>query len=168
MLLKMNSYVNILNIFNFISIILLFSSTIIIYTNLDHCKYIQICVGLLNIMFIPLLSYTLLNKNKFYDIILLKGIYYIFIGSIDFISGLLLLGIEKNTISIGIILICISIYNILVGIFNEEDYVENILNENTQIQITTHNTNNQDQSIYNEEALKIENDDEDEVFFAAN
>tara|TARA_B100001093_G_C26258732_1_gene771816 strand:+ start:205 stop:564 length:360 start_codon:yes stop_codon:yes gene_type:complete len=119
-------------------------------------------------MFIPLLSYTLLNKNKFYDIILLKGIYYIFIGSIDFISGLLLLGIEKNTISIGIILICISIYNILVGIFNEEDYVENILNENTQIQITTHNTNNQDQSIYNEEALKIENDDEDEVFFAAN
>ena len=73
--------------------------------------------------FIPFYGYGILKKNKINEIIKVKNGYYYLCGFMLFNFGMFFICLNKYTLGSGLFLVFLSIYNILMGVFQESsDY----------------------------------------------
>ena len=128
----MINYKNILTLFNYISAILIFVSSIIIFTDIDSDnKTINLVIGSYNLTTLPLLIYFIVNKYRIENLLLIKNIYYFVLSFLLLNFGIILMAINHKTIGCGIIIIINCIYSLIVGIFSKDDLIEDILNDST-------------------------------------
>ena len=128
----MINYKNILTLFNYISAILIFVSSIIIFTDIDSDnKTINLVIGSYNLTTLPLLIYFIINKYRIENLLLIKNIYYFVLSFLLLNFGIILMAINHKTIGCGIIIIINCIYSLIVGIFSKDDLIEDILNDST-------------------------------------
>jgi hypothetical protein len=126
--------ISINRLLNCISILVYFASSIVVITK--HTNYMDILAFIYLISFMPFYCYGILKKDKINNKILMKNGYYYLCGFILFNFGMFFICLNKYTLGSGLFLVFLSIYNILMGVFQESsDYKlldpNNIDEENT-------------------------------------
>lgn len=123
--------ISINRLLNVISIFVYFASSIVIIVK--NTNYMDILAFIYLLCFIPFYSYGILKKDKINNKILIKNGYYYLCGFMLFNFGMFFICLNKYTLGSGLFLVFLSIYNILMGVFQESsDYklIENNDEEN--------------------------------------
>jgi len=111
---------NYIRVYNIISIILLFSGASVIFT--EKLRMIDCIIGVYTFLSIPFIAILLLNKSTIdRHIPMINNIYFYIVSLVFFNYGLLLLGINYNTMGCGIIVIGCALFNLFYGIFDKAD-----------------------------------------------
>ena len=123
--------ISINQLLNVISIFVYFASIIVII--IKNTNYMDILAFIYLLCFIPFYCYGILKKDKINNKILIKNGYYYLCGFMLFNFGMFFICLNKYTLGSGLFLVFLSIYNILMGVFQESsDYklIENNDEEN--------------------------------------
>lgn len=123
--------ISINHLLNVISIFVYFASSIVIIVK--NTNYMDILAFIYLLCFIPFYCYGILKKDKINNKILMKNGYYYLCGFMLFNFGMFFICLNKYTLGSGLFLVFLSIYNILMGVFQESsDYklIENNDEEN--------------------------------------
>ncbi len=109
--------VNINNLLNFISIIVvLISNIVLIYNNNDYNDIIGFIYILSNL---PIMIYMNINKELIVNKILIKNPFYYVYAYLIFNMGIFMICINELLLGSGLFLVIIGMFNFLLGIFHE-------------------------------------------------
>ena len=109
--------VNINNLLNFISaIVILISNIVLIYNNSDYNDIIGFIYIFLNL---PIMIYMNINKELIVNKISIKNPYYFVYSYMTFNMGIFMICINDLLLGSGLFLIIIGMFNLLMGIFQE-------------------------------------------------
>ena len=114
----MINYINILRIYNIICILLLGSASIIVFINYKD-NVLEFIVAVYTMCFIPATLYLTCNQGNIENYLFNTNSYYYIMFLLYFNFGLLFCGI-KETLGCGLIVIGCSIFNLMVGVLNED------------------------------------------------
>ena len=113
--------ISINRLLNFISMLIYFASSIVVIAK--NTNYMDILAFIYLISFLPFYCYCIIKRDIITNKINIKNSYYYLCGFMLFNFGMFFICLNKYTLGSGLFLVFLSIYNILMGVFQESsDY----------------------------------------------
>ena len=155
------NYINILRLFNIISICLLFASSILIFIDSENnLNTTPLVIGIYNLLWVFPIGYIILYQHNIEELLIIPNHYYYIVSIIYLNFGIILSALNNNIMGCGIIILICSIYNLLVGLFEQNDIFirSNYINADNNNDTDSNNTiTDPDNLSIHEEAAFVNN-----------